>query len=93
MAVHCLVRRSPHVVSERFGAETVVLDPMEDRYVRLNATGSRLWEAVEEGEVDAEELAAVLVREWVLPPDRAQADVAAFLATLAAKGLIELTPR
>lgn len=92
MAVEGVVRRSPHVVSERFGAETVVLEPLTDTIVRLNATGTRLWAAVEGG-VDAEELAVILVREWALPPERAQADVAAFLATLAAKGLIELTPR
>lgn len=88
------VRPAPDVVAERFGSETVVLDPEADRYVRLNGTGSRLWAAIEiDSEASVEELVAVLVGEWDVSPERARADVDAFVAVLEAKGLVELTRR
>ena len=84
-----VVRRSESVVSERFASETLVLDLTGDRYVRLNETGSRLWDALETP-ARPDELAAVLVAEWDLAPERAHDDVRAFLTMLADRGLVEL---
>jgi hypothetical protein len=85
-----VARRGPNVVSERFSSETLVLDPDSDRYVRLNQTGSRLWELLEQP-VRSEALAEVLVQEWELDRERAYGDVVAFLTSLADRGLVEFT--
>jgi Coenzyme PQQ synthesis protein D (PqqD) len=86
-----LAQRSKSVISERFDDETLVLEPTDDRYVRLNATGSRLWELLQ-APIGLSELAGVLAAECHLDNDRAQADVLAFVSSLADRGLIELTP-
>jgi hypothetical protein len=87
-----LAHRSLTAMSERFGDETVVLEPSSDRYVRLNANGSRLWERLKTP-LSVAELAAMLAGEWRLEPERAHADVLAFVDFLVERGLIELRPR
>lgn len=86
-----MAERAPEAVFERFGKSAVVLEPVQDRYVRLNATGTLLWDALERP-APCGELAAVLARETGVAAQRAQADAAAFLGVLAAKGLVTLTP-
>lgn len=86
-----LVRRGATAVSERFAAETLVLDAANDRYVRLNDTGARLWALLEEP-TPVSSLSEALARDWDIPPDRAEQDVKAFLESLASRGLVELTP-
>src|SRR5207247_1678101 len=38
------VRRVPWAVTETVAGETVLLDPVGDRYLRLHASGAELWE-------------------------------------------------
>jgi hypothetical protein len=86
-----VVCRSSQVVSERFESETLVLEPVDDRYVRLNGTGSILWAAME-SPARVSDLADVLARECRVSGDRARADVVAFVGALGARGLVEVTP-
>jgi hypothetical protein len=85
-----LARRSESAISESFEAETLVLDPHTDRYVRLNASGSLLWQSLEHP-TRSDELEAVLIERWHLPRERAREDVLAFLGSLSERGLVELT--
>ena len=82
-----VLRRNPEAISERLGDETVFLEPEQDLYVRLNATGTRLWEALAEP-ASAERLAEVLAADFGLPPERALADVDAFVEGLVRRGLV-----
>jgi hypothetical protein len=86
-----LVQRIPTVISERFGDETLVLEPTRDQFTRLNANGSRLWELLD-GPVALSELRQVLARACHLDALRAQADVDAFISSLVQRGLLELRP-
>jgi len=84
-----VARRSEDAITGRLFEETVILDPQTDRYVRLNRTGTRLWEELERPATVAA-LAARLEREFGLDPERARADVVAFLRDLRERRLIEL---
>ncbi len=57
----------------------------------LNAVGSRVWELVD-GRRGVDEIVATIVAEFAVEPERARADVAAFLRQLADKGLVTLAP-
>jgi hypothetical protein len=61
----------------------VMLDPETDRYLRLNATGRLIWEALAEPATVAD-LARVLSERSAVSTDRAEADAVAFV-----EGLIE----
>jgi hypothetical protein len=84
------VARSNGAIAERVDEGTLVLNPDTDGYVRLNRTGTWVWEALETpSQVDA--LAARLAREFEIPPSDALGDVVAFLGQLAGQGLVSLT--
>jgi hypothetical protein len=85
-----VVSRNPGAVSERLGVETVVLEPDQDLYVRLNATGTRVWEALAEP-ASAAGLAEALAVEFGLAGDRALADVEAFVDALSRRGLVTVS--
>jgi hypothetical protein len=85
-----LACRKETVISERFASGTLLLQTTCGRFVRLNATGSRLWESLE-APIGLTELVSVLTLEHGLDEQRASADVLAFVQSLADRGLIELT--
>lgn len=83
-----VVRRGDRALAEQVGGETVLLDAEGDVYLRLNPSGSRLWEALESPTTVAE-LAAVLERGYDLEPGVALADTLAFVVAMSDRGLIE----
>jgi hypothetical protein len=82
-----LVSRRDDVLAERVLDETVLLDPSTGRYVRLNATGTLLWEALP-ATLDA--LAARLAESYELEPARAHADAASFVDSLAERDVLRV---
>ena len=66
----------------------MLLDAEGDVYLRLNPSGTRLWEALERPATVAE-LAAVLEAGYGLEPQVALADTVAFVKTMSDRGLIE----
>jgi hypothetical protein len=79
-----LIARTEGLVTQPMEDGIVMLDPEADRYLRLNATGRLIWEALEEPATVAD-LARVLNERSGVPTDRAEADAIAFV-----EGLIEL---
>lgn len=78
-----------HVVFRSFAEETVVLNLQSGCYHGLNPTAGRMLELMS----DLEELEAVtsrLVQETGAPAERVSADLRAFCASLAERGLIEV---
>lgn len=66
------------------------MNPDTNGYVRLNRTGSWVWEALATpSQVDA--LAARLAQEFGASPSEALRDVIAFVDELAEQGLVRLT--
>jgi hypothetical protein len=82
------IRRVPWAVTETVAGETVLLDPVGDRYLRLNATGAALWQLLAEP-CSPEALANALGERHGLAAERATRDVGAFVAALRSRRLIE----
>lgn len=82
------IRRVPWAVTETVAGETVLLDPVGDRYLRLNATGAALWELLAEPRLPGD-LAAALADRHALEADIAARDADAFLAALRARELVQ----
>jgi hypothetical protein len=80
-----------HVVFRSFVEETVVLNLESGRYHGLNRTAGRMLELLGElGDVDA--AAVAVAGETGTPSERVKADLEELCASLAERGLIELTP-
>jgi hypothetical protein len=77
------VARCDGLVAEQMEDGIVMLDPESDRYLRLNATGRLIWEALAEPATVAE-LARVLSERSGISRERAEADASEFI-----EGLIE----
>jgi hypothetical protein len=84
------IRRVPWAVTETVAGETVLLDPVGDRYLRLNATGAALWELLADPR-SPRELAAALSDRHALDDAVATRDAAAFLDALRARELVQDT--
>ena len=79
--------REQDIAWRRVESEIVVLDLRRNAYLSINASGVTLWERMQAGATRAE-LVAHLVEVHAIDRARADADVAAFVAMLAEKGLL-----
>ena len=82
------------VVARRFGAETLLVPVCGgvgdlDSVYTLNEAGTEIWEAIARP-VAVGELASILAARFDVTAEQARADVEAFLAELAALGLVEV---
>ena len=83
-----MLRRAPHALAEEVGGATVVLDPVADRYCRLNATGGFLFARLGREPATAGQLADAVVERSAIDRERALADVLAFAEQLLGRGLL-----
>ena len=60
-----------------------------DNIIHLNETGAFLWKEAEKGDFTVESLTAALTDEYDVAVDKAEADVAAFVAKLQEQKLAE----
>jgi len=82
---------APDVVGRLIDGEAVLVHPGQGVVRVLNEVGAYLWERID-GVRSATDLTDAVVAEYEVDPARAQADVLAFLAALAERGVIELMP-
>jgi hypothetical protein len=82
------IRRVPWAVTETVAGETVLLDPVGDRYLKLNATGAALWDLLAEPRAP-EDLSRALADRHALDADVAARDTGAFLDALRSRNLVE----
>jgi Coenzyme PQQ synthesis protein D (PqqD) len=82
------MQRVPWAVTETVAGETVLLDPVGDRYLRLNSTGAALWDLLAEPRAPAE-LAQALAARHGIDETLAARDVGAFLDALRARELVQ----
>jgi hypothetical protein len=89
MKLNETVKIPKHVVFQKVGDETVLLNMESGVYYGLNSTGTRLWEVLR----DKKNLRAALdelVTEYDVQPQDLQRDVLRLIRELEAKGLIEV---
>ena len=70
----------------------VLLDVEGGLVLSSNPIGARIWQLIEQGRTTCE-IAQQLSADYAVPLDRAQHDVAAFVADLIARGLVGGDPR
>lgn len=76
-------------VSSDLAGETVVLSMQSAKYFGLDEVGSRVWELVREP-IRVSDIVEAIVSEYDVLPEQCEADLRAFLGTLAAGGLLEV---
>lgn len=82
------LRPAPHVLFQDLDAEVVLLNLSSGVYFGAGGVGARVWQLLRDGRT-TDEIVAQVVREYDTTPDRAGADVAAFLADLERHRLVE----
>jgi aminoglycoside phosphotransferase (APT) family kinase protein len=82
------IQRVPWAVTETVAGETVLLDPVGDRYLRLNASGAVLWELLAEPRA-LDDLARALADRHALDEAVAARDAGAFLDALRTRELVQ----
>ena len=80
-------RAIPEALVATLSDGAVLLNLQTKRYFSLNETGTRIWELVQES-VDEEEIAALLIKEYVVREAVARAEVRRILEELREARLI-----
>lgn len=86
------VRIPPHVVRRAFATEIVVLNLQTGMYHGLNATASRMLDALD-GEDGVNSVVTDLAEEFDRPVGEIQDDVIGLVRSLHSRGLLEVAPR
>jgi hypothetical protein len=89
---HERFRPSPAVRASISGDGLVLLDVDGGLVLASNAVGARIWQLIEQQRTTGE-IARQLADDYAVPMERAQGDVAAFVADLRARGLVAGDPR
>jgi hypothetical protein len=84
---HDRLQPSPAVKASISADGLVILDVSGGLVLSSNVVGARIWELLEQRHAGGE-IARRLADEYAIPLDRAQRDVAAFVAALIARGLV-----
>jgi hypothetical protein len=77
----------PQVMSRLVDDETVLLDLESGMYFGLDGVGKKIWDSVSEGR-SIGEIISIIISEYEVDEDRAEADVIAFTSDLVERGLL-----
>jgi hypothetical protein len=86
---HSIVVVSPQQISCDLAGEAAILDVHSGMYYGLNATGSRIWQLMQEPQTVLA-LQEVLLATYDVEPERCMQDLLELLQELADHGLIEV---
>ena len=78
---------SPDVVAREVGGETMLLDLASGTYFGLDAVGSRVWQALEDGS-SLTEACDKVAAEYDVARDQLESDVLALAGRLLEQGLV-----
>lgn len=81
--------RDSHISWRELDGEAVVLDLETSKYLSVNSAGTVLLRRLAEGDCSRAELADVLVSEFGIPQEQANADVERFVTNLTSRGLLD----
>lgn len=82
--------KSPDVIAQPIGGETVLLDLNSEVYFGLDETGSRIWQLLDTC-TDVTDIVSNMAEEYDVNVTRLTEDVNALLVSLESKGLIART--
>jgi hypothetical protein len=89
-AVHNSLTVNPAVVAAALDDEMILLNVETGIYFGLDAVGAEIWRQLAEG-ADETTIIDRLLAQYEVAPIRLRVDLANFLTTLAAKGLIRMS--
>ena len=78
-------------LSTTLGEDVVILGLRDSVYYGLSRVGTRIWELLQTPQT-VDQIVAVLVAEYDVPPDQARVDLQDLLGDLHARGLVAITP-
>jgi hypothetical protein len=81
------LQTSPDVLAARLATDTVLLDMKTKSYFQLNATASRVWQALERG-LSEEQVVDELCADFDAPRETVEAEVRELFSALVARGLV-----
>lgn len=84
------IRAADGTVSTSVEDKTVLLDLDSGIYYSVNRVGGEIWERIQEP-TRIRELRTMLIEEYDLSRERTEADLRAFLDSLADEGLVDVT--
>jgi PqqD family protein of HPr-rel-A system len=87
--MHQSLHRAADVFAAPLEDDTLLLNVTTGRYHGLNPVAARIWELLAEP-TDEERLVAALLEEFEVTPEACRAEVAAFLASLRERGLLNV---
>jgi hypothetical protein len=80
--------RSTDVTWREIDGQSIILDLRSSTYLTTNASGTVLLRSLSQ-DCAPDDLPAALIEQFGIPRERAEADVAAFVATLRDKNLLD----
>jgi hypothetical protein len=83
-----LIWQRPGIIAAESGGEMVVLDPDRGEFLELSTTAARIWSMLEQP-VTMPQLCQQMATMFDVDADSCRGDVAAFVAALADRRLIE----
>lgn len=87
---HALAVVHPDHLSTRLGDEIVILGLRDSVYYGLSGTGAHIWELLQTRR-SVQDLVALIVAEYEVTAEQAEADLQVLLADLHSRGLVEIT--
>jgi hypothetical protein len=84
-----VLRRAPRAIHGELPEESVLLDVEGNVAYRLNATGTAVWEELEQPAALAA-VAAALAERYAIPSEQALDDAGRFAAEMLSSGLLEV---
>jgi hypothetical protein len=79
--------RNSKALSGRLHDELVMMDLDQGKYFSLNPVATRIWDLLEKP-MDTEELCAVLIAEYNVPPEQCRIEVEDHLSEMGRLGLV-----
>ena len=84
------IRADPQVIHRRLGSGSVLLHSGSGQYHELNELATFIWETIENEPITPEELATAARLQFPDAPNELEEDVAEFIESLRARGLLEI---
>ena len=80
----------PDLLCQEIDGETIVLEPVEQRYFGLNETGTRIWKLLHDEAGDIERCCASLLATYEVTEAKLQEDLLELLTQMLAAGIIRV---
>ena len=86
-----LIARNPEVCAAELDGEICLFEPEKAEYLNLNATGSAIWNMLEEP-AEVEQLLAALHNRYSVDADTCRQETEAFISEALKRGMLQEQP-